>query len=674
MATAHTPLFSVEHLRVDIPTAAGTLHAVRDVSFALDAGKILGIVGESGAGKSLTALALLGLLPQRARRSAAALRLRNRDLLSMPERDLAAQIRGQRIAMIFQDPMTSLNPVYTIGRQLTEAMTLHQPVGTAAATQRAVYLLERVGITAAASRLNQYPHQLSGGQRQRVMIAMALMNGPELIIADEPTTALDVTIQAQILRLLADLQREFGMAMILITHNLGIVARIADTVAIMYAGEIVERAPTAQLFADPQHPYTRRLLGCLPQAHGTVPGTRLTTIPGIVPSLIGDIAGCTYASRCQEAVAECVVAPAPSRQHGAQHDYRCIHPGGLRVPGRDLSARPVFLPPPVDAAPRAPLLAVRDVHCSFDVGRGMLRAKRRLHAVRGVSFDLRRGEILAVVGESGCGKSTLARILLGLQGADAGTVSLAGTPLSQIGTKVLARRVQPVFQDPYSSLNPRQTLVEIVRRPLDLHAVGDPAARAGQVHEIMALTGLAERLVHRYPNQISGGQRQRVAIARAIIMRPEIVICDEPTSALDVSVQAQILNLLLDLREQFGLTYLFITHDLSVVRHIADRVAVMYLGEIVEIGDARAIFEAPRHPYTRALLDSVMTVNPAAGVPDTRIGHSYPNPLEIPSGCAFHPRCPHAMPVCSNFAPAVSETPHALVRCHLYTDALAESA
>jgi peptide/nickel transport system ATP-binding protein len=234
--------------------------------------------------------------------------------------------------------------------------------------------------------------------------------------------------------------------------------------------------------------------------------------------------------------------------------------------------------------------------------------------------------------------------------------------------------VQPVFQDPYSSLNPRQTLVEIVRRPLDLHAVGDPAARAGQVHEIMALTGLAERLVHRYPNQISGGQRQRVAIARAIIMRPEIVICDEPTSALDVSVQAQILNLLLDLREQFGLTYLFITHDLSVVRHIADRVAVMYLGEIVEIGDARAIFEAPRHPYTRALLDSVMTVSPAAGVPDTRIGHSYPNPLEIPSGCAFHPRCPHAMPVCSSVAPAVSETPHALVRCHLYTDALAESA
>ena len=662
------PFFQVEHLRVDIPTAAGVLHAVRDVSFTLEQGKTLGIVGESGSGKTLTALALLGLLPQRARRTASALSLRGRDLLAMPERDLATEIRGQRIAMIFQDPMTSLNPVYTIGRQLAESMTLHQRVSGAAATDRAVYLLEKVGITAAASRLGQYPHQLSGGQRQRVMIAMALMNGPELIIADEPTTALDVTIQAQILHLLADLQRELGMAMILITHNLGIVARVADSVAIMYAGEIVESAPTARLFADPRHPYTRRLLGCLPDSVHTRPGARLTTIPGIVPSLIGDTPGCAYYGRCHVALAECATAPAPSRHMGPEHVYRCIHVDGARALDEE-TAGSMFTP-----QAGAPLINVRDIRCSFDVSRGLFRGRRRLHAVNGVTLELRKGEILAVVGESGCGKSTLARILLGLQQANSGTVEIEGTLISNIDQKTLARRVQPIFQDPYSSLNPRKTIGDIVQRPLDLHEVGRAEERVDRVKEIMALTGLSERLFRSYPSQISGGQRQRVAIARAIIMNPEIVLCDEPTSALDVSVQAQILNLLLDLREQLGLTYLFITHDLSVVRHIADRVAVMYLGEIVEIGEARTIFESPQHPYTRALLDSVMTVSPEAGVPDTRIGHSYPNPLEIPPGCPFHPRCPKAMPLCSTRIPSAIQTPQGLVRCHLYSETQAKVA
>jgi peptide/nickel transport system ATP-binding protein len=669
MANAAESLFTVDQLRVDIPTAAGTLHAVRNVSFSLNAGEILGIVGESGCGKTLTALSLLGLLPQRARRSSAALQLRDQDLLAMPEHDMAERIRGKRIAMIFQDPMTSLNPVYTIGRQLAETLTLHQRVSNAQATERAVYLLEKVGITGAASRLGQYPHQLSGGQRQRVMIAMALMNGPELIIADEPTTALDVTIQAQILHLLAGLQREFGMAMILITHNLGIVARIADTVAIMYAGEIVESAPAAQLFTDPQHPYTRRLLGCLPHAGSTAPGTRLETIPGLVPSLIGTTPGCAYYGRCHVAEAVCATAPAPLMLRGTQHSYRCIHVEEKRAAADNHPAPAAISAQPGVSPPSVPFLAVRDVRCSFQVSRGLFRQRRRLHAVNGVSFDLRKGEILAVVGESGCGKSTLARILLGLQATDSGCVELDGKSLSQIGSKALARRVQPIFQDPYASLNPRKTLAEIVRRPLDLHDVGQPEARARQVKEILSLTGLSERLLHSYPNQLSGGQRQRVAIARAIIMRPEILVCDEPTSALDVSVQAQILNLLLDLREQIGLTYLFITHDLSVVRHIADRVAVMYLGEIVEIGEARAMFDAPRHPYTRALLDSVMTVSPQAGVPDTHIGHSYPNPLEIPSGCTFHPRCPQAMPVCSTRVPTLAQTPQALVRCHLYSSA-----
>ncbi|HUJ01859.1 MAG TPA: ABC transporter ATP-binding protein [Usitatibacter sp.] len=654
------PLLRVCDLRVDIDTAAGPLHAVRGIGFTLERGEALGIVGESGSGKSMTALALMGLLPARARRSAAAVELDGADLLAMPDRELAARVNGKAMAMVFQEPMTSLNPVYTIGRQLTEMVPAAAGRSRGEARSRALFLLEKVGIPAPRERMGQYPHELSGGQRQRVMIAMALMNEPRLVIADEPTTALDVTIQAQILRLIAALQRELGMAMILITHDLGIVSRTVDRVAVMYAGEIVESGPTADVLRAPLHPYTRGLLESIPQ-----PGAgrrRLGAIPGMVPALTGAVPGCAFASRCALAAPSCRAAPPPLRTLEGRA-YRCV------IEPAALSATLATLRPANEDAAReersaeagTPILEARSVRCTFRVRRGLFARSRNLDAVDGVSLDLARGEALALVGESGCGKTTLARILLGLQAPSAGEVLLDGRPLGETAMRRRARRIQPVFQDPYGSLNPRRSIGEIIRRPLDVHGVGEPARRRLEVEAMMERVGLAPRLHDAYPGQLSGGQRQRVAIARALVVRPQVLVCDEPTSALDVSVQSQILNLLGELRDEMGLTYLVITHDLGVVEHLASRVAVMYSGQIVEIGDKEAIFRAPRHPYTRILLDSVMTLRPGAGVPDTALGAAPSDALAVPSGCRFHPRCPKAIARCVSEAPALEGN----VRCLL---------
>jgi peptide/nickel transport system ATP-binding protein len=663
------PLLDVAGLAVDIPVAGGVLHAVRGIDIALERGETLGIVGESGCGKSLSALALMGLLPAQARRTAARLMLGETDLAALGPRALAREVRGRRMAMIFQEPMTSLNPVYTIGRQLTEAAVVYGRGKPAGARSRAIELLERVGITGAERRLAQYPHQLSGGQRQRVMIAMALMNSPELLIADEPTTALDVTIQAQILRLLAELQGELGMAMILITHNLGIVARIADRIAVMYAGEIVETGTSAALFRDPRHPYTQGLLAAIPQPGVKPPGSRLGSIRGIVPSLVGTLRGCSFARRCDHARPSCASTEPPLRSLDGERTYRCVIEPGEVLPAPRAVEDAAHAPSEAAAQAMPVLLSGRDLHCEFPVRRGLFAPSRPLRALDGVSLDIRRGEILALVGESGCGKTTLARVLLGLLAPDAGSVVLDGTALPRLPRRDVARRVQPIFQDPYASLNPRRTLAEIIVRPLEVHGIGTSAERRAKVSELMSLVGLPPQLAQSYPNQLSGGQRQRAAIARAIVMAPALVICDEPTSALDVSVQSQILNLLLDLRERLGLTYLMITHDLAVVQHMATRVAVMYLGEIVETGDAAELLSSPRHPYTRALLDSALTVVPAAGIPDNRMGASFPNPLERPSGCTFHPRCPSALSVCALRAPPLVGDGASVVRCHLHSEA-----
>jgi peptide/nickel transport system ATP-binding protein len=668
-------LLVVESLSVEFGGATPT-QPVRGVSLSVARGETLCIVGESGCGKSLTALGIMDLLPRGASRRAERIDIDGIDALRIGERRMSA-LRGDRVAMIFQEPMTSLNPTYTIGNQLEEALLRHRRVGRRAARERAAALLAKVGIAAPETRLRQFPHQLSGGLRQRVMIAMALMCEPDLIIADEPTTALDVTIQAQILRLLGDLQHEMGLGLILITHDLGVVARIADRVMVMYAGEVVETGSVDEVFAAPAHPYTQALLRCLPSGERS-PGKRLCTIPGMVPQLTADRVGCGFRERCAHAVPECAAA-VPLRVLGERRTMRCVLPALRPLPEVPLAAAGAArrAVPPVSDAPTsdAPLLEARNVICRFSVSGGWLAPPRELRAVDGVSLHLARGEVLGLVGESGCGKSTLAKLLIGLQRPNSGEILIDGEPIAASGRLRLARRIQPVFQDPYSALNPRKTVGSIITLPLRVHSDGELAGWRRRVEEMMALVGLPRRLYDALPHEMSGGQRQRVAIARALILRPKIVICDEPTSALDVSVQAQILNLLLDLRVELGLTYLLISHNLGVVEHMANRVAVMYLGRIVEEGPTAALFAAPQHPYTRVLLASMLSPEPRKGLPDLGLGTAAPDPLAVPAGCRFHPRCSARLAQCANEPPRpIAVAAGHVAECHLHGETLAMAA
>ncbi len=620
MAETRT-ILSVEDMEVVLDTPAGALKAVRGTSFDLRAGEAIGIVGESGSGKSMTALAIMRLLPRVARMRNAGLRLDGEDIGAIDDARFAKTIAGQRISMIFQEPMTSLNPVYTIGRQMTEAAVLFAGRSPAAARARAIELLDRMGLPDPVGRMGQYPHQLSGGQRQRVMIAMALMNEPDLIIADEPTTALDVTVQAQIMELLSELRREFGMAMILITHDLAVVGSSVDKVAVMYGGEIVEAGPCRDVLLSPRHPYTRGLLACVPQMNGAP--RRLGAIAGIVPSLIGDVDHCVFASRCSHAQPVCHRARPPVQGDAARH-YSCIlSPAEVEALP---PAQPTEVVLPAVAADPTPLIAARGLNRSFS-RKTLFGKPETLQALADVSLELRRGETFAVVGESGSGKSTLARILLGLDRPDSGQVLLEGEDVTVMDPVRRARLMQPIFQDPYSSLNPRHTIAQIIGRPLLIHDIGDAASRRREVAAVMEKVGLPERVMHNYPSQMSGGQRQRVAIARALVMNPALLVCDEPTSALDVSVQAQILNLLADLQRDLGLTYLLITHNIGVVHQVASRIAVMQKGRIVETGEARKVLHAPEHPYTKLLLSSV----PELDAPTATAAAAAALPLNGPS-------------------------------------------
>ena len=583
-------------LRTELDTPEGTLRAVDGVDLAIQPGECFALVGESGCGKSMTALSILRLLPEVARIAAGEVRLGGQDLLALPEAAMRA-VRGKRVAMIFQEPSTALNPVLTVGRQVREVLERHSELRGEAARRRTLELLEAVGIPDTTRRYDEYPFQLSGGLRQRAMIAAALAVDPEVLVADEPTTALDVTIQAQILELLQKLQAERGMALLLISHDLGIVARMATRVAVMYAGEIVEVAPREAFLRAPQHPYSQKLFEALPGRGG-----ELAVIRGQVPPLTTAFAGCRFAERCEQAFDRCRVE-VPLLKAGVRCHLRDDGPAPARM-------APPPAPPRVAAAESPVLLEATDLQVHFPIRRGVLRRTvGHVKAVDGVSLAIREGRTLALVGESGSGKTTVGKALLQLVRPTGGSVRHGGEELTQLARGALKAhraRMQIIFQDPYASLNPRMRVADILAEGMRSLGVGaHEADRTGRIDALLEQVGLPAHAKSRYPHEFSGGQRQRIAIARALAVEPRLIVCDEPTSALDVSVQAQILNLLAELQARLGLAYLFITHNLAVVEHLAHEVAVMRAGRIVEHGTAAQVLGAPRHAYTRELLAAV---------------------------------------------------------------------
>ncbi|MGW6273892.1 ABC transporter ATP-binding protein [Streptomyces sp. NPDC055060] len=665
------PLLKIDDLRVDITSRERTVHALDGVCLELAPGEALGIVGESGCGKTMTALSVLGLLPPGGEITGGRVLFDGQDLAAAPA-PVLQDVRGNTIGMVFQDPLTSLNPTMTIGAQVAEPLVLHRPeLSRKEAWARAEEMLRLVGMPQPAERMKAYPHQLSGGMRQRVAIAMALVCEPKLLIADEPTTALDVTTQHQILELVDGLRERLGMAMILVTHDLGVIANRVDRVAVMYAGKIAEQADVRDLFARPRHRYTEALFASLPE-RAVDSGTALHTIPGLPPNLAARPAGCRFAPRCTFATDECRTREpelTDDELRGGAHRFACFHP----VPD-DASNEEVVVPPAV-SAPRAPgdvLLALDCLVKEFPLkGGAFSRSRGTVSAVGGVSLEVRKGETFGMVGESGCGKTTLGRIVAGLEEPTAGQVRFAGhdpARMSRAERRAHRRRVQLMFQDSTAAMDPRMRVGEILREPLVIQGVGSRADQEKLIDGLLDAVGLPRGAVHRYPHEFSGGQRQRLGLARALTLSPDLVVADEPVSALDVSVQAQILNLMRELQRERGLTYLFISHDLAVVRHLADTVGVMYLGKLVETGPAEQVYAHPLHPYTRGLLDTVNLPDPGAaqGLDRTPLEGETPSAAKPPSGCRFRTRCPAAQDVCATTEPPVSAPngPGHQVACH----------
>ncbi len=639
------PLLRVCALRTRLGGGAGALHAVDGVSFELNRGETFALLGESGCGKSMTALSLMRLLPDVGRITAGRVELQGQDLLRLPEREMR-RIRGARLGMIFQEPMSSLNPVLSVGEQISESLRVHRGLRGRHAARRVVELLESVRIPDPARRAQAYPHQLSGGMKQRAMIAMALAGEPQLLIADEPTTALDVTIQAQVLDLLRDLQRDSRAAMLLITHDLGVVAETAQRLAVMYAGELVEEADCEGFFRAPAHPYSHKLLQSLPSMERR--DRDLSVIPGRVPRLDEGLRGCRFAARCDWAWGTCRSKAPRWHRLGPAHRVRChLYASGTPRLESQEGAVPGTRRRPVPD--QAPLLEVRGLKVHFPIRKGIAqRVVGQVYAVDGVSLTLVRGQTLALVGESGCGKTTAGKGIAQLIRPTAGSVRFDGAELTRLGGRALRarrREIQFIFQDPNAALNPRMRVREIVAEGMRVQGLAQDAVEA-RVRALLGQVDLAEDAAGRYPHAFSGGQRQRVCIARALAVDPRLIICDEPTSALDVSVQAQILNLLRTLQEDLGLAYLFITHNLAVVAYLAHRVAVMYLGRIVERGTVVEVLGAPRHPYTQALLSAVPRIAPGRRRRVIRLEGELPSPAAPPRGCHFHPRCPRRIPAC----------------------------
>jgi peptide/nickel transport system ATP-binding protein len=667
-------LLEVRDLRTYIDARRGVVKALDGVTFSVRRGETLGLVGESGSGKSMTCLSILRLVPQPGGRIVGGeLIFDGEDLLAKSDEEMR-RLRGSRIAMILQDPMASLNPALTVGEQIAETVRLHRGLRGRVLDQRVLELLRQVRISDPEHRVHAYPHQLSGGIRQRVAGAIAISCQPSLLIADEPTTSLDVTIQAQYLRLLKEIQRATNLALVFVTHDLGIVAKLCDRVAVMYAGRIVETGTTRDIFTEPRHPYTIGLLSCLPTLRRG--RARLTAIDGQPPDLASVPPGCSFAPRCRLAEPPCHESRPALEPAGRDRLVACRRSDDTATAaGRDaLTLTTIGVASPEPELPVGDVvLEARALTKHFPLSRGSIfgRTIGTVKAVDGVDFVLRRGETLGVVGESGCGKTTTGRLVLNLERPTSGAVSFRGRELPSLRGRDLGeyrRAVQAVFQDPYSSLNPRLTIRTTVGEPLARTRPDLTKAEIGErIAESLTRVGLRPRVADDYPHELSGGQRQRVALARALTTSPECIVLDEAVSALDVSIRAQVMNLLREIQARLGVSYFFIAHDLAVVRYVSTRIGVMYLGKLVETAPSDELYAHPLHPYTQVLLDNALPAHPDETRDEVILRGEIPSAFDPPAGCRFHPRCPRALPVCGETEPPLAErAPGHHVACHLY--------
>ncbi len=682
------PVIKVEEVAIAYETRHGDVRAVRDVSFEIYRGETLGLVGESGCGKSTVAYGLVNYLGRNGKIAKGDIIFQGQSLVNRSQEELR-KLRGDQIAMVYQDPMTSLNPVLPVGQQMTEVLTVHRGLPKAEARQRCLNMLRRVYMPDPEKVFERYPHQISGGQQQRVVIAMALLNNPALLIMDEPTTALDVTVEAAVLDLVADLRRDFDTAILFISHNLGVVARVCDRVGVMYAGELVELATVAEIFANPRHPYTQGLIRCLPRLGRTKTGGGLFPIRGRVPAPDKLPPGCVFEPRCDYARDACREQRPGLRPLNEHHLTRClfseeIDASAWKPRGEDMPAVVESRRPSPNGA--VPILDVQHLQSFYRhpnssplslIGLGK---KEYVKAVDDVTFSVPRGQTLGVVGESGCGKSTLIKSVIGLEDVTGGKATFLGFDINRkVNARDLAliKELQMVFQNPDATMNPSYSVGQQIERPLRRFKVVPRRQIRAEVIRLLQAVKLDEHYYDRLPRQLSGGEKQRVGIARAFAGRPDLVLCDEPVSALDVSVQAAVLNLLLDIQSQQGTTMIFIAHDLSVVRYFSDYVAVMYLGQIVEIGPAEAIYAPPDHPYTESLLAAVPVPDPTIAQEHIRLEGSVPSPLNPPSGCHFHTRCPRRQllpdggKICETQTPPWQDvTEGHRIMCHIPLDKL----
>jgi len=674
-------VLAVENLRTEFHLRTATVGAVDGVSFTVEEGECVGLVGESGCGKSTTGLSVMKLLPNVGHITGGRILVNGRDVVPLSERAMQA-VRGNEVAMIFQDPMTSLNPTMTIGKQIAEPVRVHRGASRQEARARALEVLELVGMPRPAERLDYYPHQLSGGLRQRVMIAIALACEPKLLIADEPTTALDVTIQAQILDLIDELRERLRMAVLLITHDMGVIAGRTDRVMVMYAGKIVEGATTTELFSRMRHRYSEALLDSIPKVDRDK-SQQLYSIPGLPPDLTKPFTACRFQPRCRFAIEECARSEPPLVPDTSGHLVACFNPVDHDEPtpapvtvsrAAAPTARTGSSPVAGDGtlAGRPVILEVDHLVKEFPVTSGAVLQRKvgSVKAVSDVSFAVRQGETFGLVGESGCGKTTIGRLVVALERPTAGEIRFEGTAINRLKGGELRRKrrdLQLMFQDPYASLDPRMRVGTILREPLKVQGIGSSKEQWQRVVELIREVGLHPKSIELYPHEFSGGQRQRIGLARALILNPKLIVADEPVSALDVSIQAQILNLMRALQDRHQLTYIVISHDLGVLRYLSDRIGVMYLGKLVEVGNARDIYERPAHPYTRGLIDSIPLPDPVRERAKARRGirGELPSAISPPSGCRFRTRCPLAEERCAAEEPPMqSFGPDHLAACH----------